>query len=232
MKTIFTLFMCVLMSACVKTDTPAPAVPEDPDWIRLEAPTGGEALDVAGNIDSTLFVATMFKLYRTIDQGKTWDLIWSGNTGPNAVLINKDTLWHMRGILTSVNTASKSKTVSTINPSYYSLDGGTTWQSRISYADFGRQINSVKASDGILYTIKENIGSDSYINPSTIVKQISGAQEIIRFPFKHIINSLLLDSKNRLYVAVSGTQIPETDHIYCCPRDLPSVIYVSRQPLP
>lgn len=229
-SSIVALLTGFLLSACVKTDTKI-AVLEDPDWIRLEAPTGGEATDVAGNIDSTLFVATMFKIYRTTNQGKTWDVVWSDNTGPNAVLIKNDTLWHMRSIITS------SKTVYTDNASDYSLDAGKTWKSYQwkpgnSYLTTKRQINQVEAADGTRYLIKENVAPDSYVNPSDIIRQTGNSQSQLRFPFKHVISSLLLDSKNRLYVAVSGTHIPETNRIYCCPRDLPSVVYVSKRPLP
>ncbi|MVM29580.1 hypothetical protein GO755_06015 [Spirosoma sp. HMF4905] len=217
----------------MKTDSKVvtPGIPEDPDWIRLEAPAGGEAMDVAGNIDSVLFVSTMFKIYKTTDQGKTWDIIWSGNTGPNPVLIQKDTLWHLKGIVTSVTKANSIKTVQTITPKEYSLDAGKSWNAINGHAELGRQINRIKASNGTIYSIKEN-STNSTVNPSEITKQTATSLIPVRFPFKHTISSLLLDSQNRLYVAVSGTYLPESNGIYCCPRDLPSVVYVSKRPLP
>ena len=231
MKSILiTLLSGLLLTACVKKDSET-VLPEDPNWIRIEAPTGGEAFDVAGNIDSKLFVATVTKLYRTTNQGKTWDLIWSGNTGPNALLIRKDTLWHMRGIVTQGSFGSPAKVVRTDSPREYSLDAGKTWQPVKGYAEFGRQINRVAASGGTVYTVKDN-ATNNYVNPSDILKKTGSLQTNVPFPFRHTINSLLLDSKNRLYVAVSGTYTPENNGIYCCPRELPSVVYVSRKPLP
>lgn len=224
------LLSILLLTACVKTDTKT-VVPEDPNWIRLEAPTDGEAFDVAGNIDSAIFVGTVTKLYRTTNQGKTWDVIWSGSSGPNAVLIRKDTLWHMRGIVTQGNFGSPTKTVRTINPGNYSLDGGDTWKTAQGYPEFERQINRVVANENTVYVVRDN-ATNSLVNPSDILKQTGNSQTTLPFPFKHIINSLMLDQKNRLYVAVSGTYTPENNGIYCCPRELPSVVYVSRQPLP
>ena len=227
---LVTLLSIFLLTACVKTDTKI-VLPEDPNWIRVEAPTGGEAFDVAGNIDSKLFVATVTKLYRTTNQGKTWDLIWSGNTGPNALLIRKDTLWHMRGIITQGSFGSPEKAVRTINPEEYSLDAGNTWKKAQGFPEFGRQINRISASDNTVYTVVDN-ATNNLVNPSTLLKQKNGSQVTVFFPFKHTINSLMLDEKDRLYVAVSGTYTPENNGIYCCPRELPSVVYVSRKPLP
>lgn len=233
MKSIsIALISGLLLTACLKNDTKT-IVPDDPDWIRLEAPTGGEALDVAGNIDSTLFVATTFKVYKTANQGKTWEMIRERTIGPHGVFVRKDTLWVLMG---RGGTNKDRYVFGTLAD--YTVDGGKTWQKYGNRNELRKQINSVKAPDGTTYAVKDNVtpfspaSSDGYVNPSDIVKQAGGSSGLLRFPFKHTISSLQLDAKNRLYVSVSGTHIPETNRIYCCPRELPSVVYVSKRPLP
>lgn len=219
--------------ACTKTDRSA-VVPKDPNWIRLEAPTGGEAMDVAGRIDSVLFVATTYDIYKTSDAGKSWERIRSEHTGPQGLYLRRDTLWR----LTSRGGTLAVKTISG-RFSDYTADGGKTWKKYTSSVELRRQTNSVTAPGGTIYTVKENatpipnsVGS-AYVNPSDISRQTAnGDRQLVAFPYKHVITSLLLDAKNRLYVAVSGTHIVETNRIYCCPDDAPSVVYVSRNPLP
>ncbi|PRY27397.1 hypothetical protein CLV58_13330 [Spirosoma oryzae] len=223
----------LLVAACTKTDRSA-IMPEDPNWIRLEAPAGGQAMDVAGSVDSVLFVATLFNIYKTSDAGRSWERIRSDHVGPQGLYLRRDTLWRLtnRGGTPTVKTVSG-------RFAYYTADGGKTWKQDINSVELQRQINSVTAPGGTVYTVKENttpipnnIGS-AYVNPSDINRQAeNGNSRLVAFPYKHIITSLLLDSKNRLYVAVSGTHIVETNRIYCCPDDSPSVVYVSRNPLP
>lgn len=233
MKSLCTLFICsLLLTACLNNDT-QPAAPDDPDWVRLAAPTGGEALSVAGNIDSTLFVATTFDIYKTANRGKTWELIRKGTVGPHGVYVKQDTLWALMGY----GGTNKDRFVFG-RFADYTVDGGKTWQPYRNPVELKKQINSVRAADGTSYTIKENVTPftpgqpDGYVNPSEITKQLNGASTLVRFPFKHDIRALHLDTRNRLYVAVAGTYTPENNGIYCCPRELPSVVYVSRQALP
>ncbi|MBC7921915.1 MAG: hypothetical protein H7Z75_12600 [Ferruginibacter sp.] len=68
-KILFLACIAFGMGSCKKEDSP---VMEDPDWIRLEVPTGREAYAIAGDIDKTLLVTTWTKAYYTTDRGKTW----------------------------------------------------------------------------------------------------------------------------------------------------------------
>ncbi len=234
MKSFFSVVVVgLLVAACTQRDRSA-VLPEDPNWIRLEAPTGGQAMDVAGSIDSVLFVATMFDIYKTSDAGKSWVRIRSDHVGPQGLYLRRDTLWRLtnRGGTPAVKTVSG-------RFAEYTADGGKTWKKDTNSVELQRQINSVKAPAGTVYTVKENatpipntIGS-AYVNPSDINRRAeNGNTQLVAFPYKHIITSLLLDSKSRLYVAVSGTHIVETNRIYSCPDDAPSVVYVSRNSLP
>lgn len=228
MKSVFiTLLIGLALSACARTDTRID-LPDDPDWIRLEAPQDGEAMDIAGAIDSTLFVATAYHIYKTSNQGKTWESVWSGSQGVFGVIVQKDTIFIMRA--RSNNPSHQQYAV--VSPSDYSTDGGKTWHTYQDRFQLKRQVSPVSTAPDITYSIKVNIASDGYVNPSDIIRWVGNGQRVIRFPFKHDINSLHLDAKNRLYVAVSGTWVPETDRIYCCSRELPSVVYVSRKSLP
>ncbi len=229
---LIALTSSLLLTACLNNDTKQ-VTPEDPDWIRLEAPTGGEAMDVAGNIDSTLFVATTFEVYKTTNRGSSWELIRKDNLGPHAVYVKRDTLWVLLG---RGGTGEAHYVFGTF--ANYTVDGGKTWQKYQNRTELKKQINSVKAPDGTTYTIKQNVtpyspgSSSGYLNPYDITKQTNGSSSLVSFPLKHGINALQLDASNRLYVAVYGSHVPETNRIYCCPRELPSIVYVSRRPLP
>lgn len=229
MKSAFTAFFTgLLLASCMTTDKSV--TPDDPDWIRLEAPTGGEAMDVAGNLDSTLFVATNYKVYKTTNQGRSWEVIRSSHYGPVGLYAKRDTLFILMQRYGNKKVAERYPD--------YTVDGGKTWRRYPNATEFSRPINQVQAPDGTTYTVKENStpmsasSNSAYVNPSDIRKDVVSVQGQIRFPFKHTITSLLLDSQNRLYVAVSGTHVPETNRIYCCPEELPSVVYISRRPLP
>ncbi len=230
MKAIFLLISTgLLLVACAKTDLTPGIDNSNLDWIRLTVPSGGETMNIAGNLDSTLFVATMFMVYRTTDQGRSWTMIRDRKQGPTGVLVSKDTLILMGG---------RQGNQRAISASEYSLDEGKTWRNyyQVNSRFPGKVLNQAEAPDGSTYIVKENstpINSTSaYINPSTLLRESKNATTEVTFPFKHIITAIQLDSKHRLYVTVSGEHVPETNRIISGDFTKPAYLYISKRPLP
>ncbi|MGF7216808.1 hypothetical protein GGR92_002975 [Spirosoma lacussanchae] len=227
----FFLLISLALAACVDTDTSVTSA--DPDWLRLEIPSGGEARQVAGGLDSTLFVATTLEIYKTSNRGKSWELIRRRHHGPQGIILRQDTLWNVtnRG-------GPPQQTFVYDRYADYTVDGGKTWQKDKNPTELRLQINAASATNGTVYTIRENSTpktedpSSAYVNPAGILRQTAGQTTLLALPFRHGINALHLDSKSRLYVAVYGTHIPETNRILSSPTESPAVIYLSRRPQP
>ncbi|GAB4032423.1 beta propeller repeat protein [Spirosoma jeollabukense] len=242
-KKVF-LFLTVLLVtvSCMHNDSPitSPATSaEDPDWIRLEIPTGREAYAIAGDIDKTLLVSTWSKAYYSTDQGKSWRESKDFQGPIPGLFVRNDTTFAMNGIRYD----RQGTLLGACDPLYFTADYGQTWD---YYSKYYKQylddilpIGMVKASTGTVYSIQAYStptapgSTTSYVNPSEIRKQDTGTRQTVRFPFKHRLINLYVDTKNRVYVAASGgTYQPETNGFYCCEDTMPAVVYVSRRPLP
>ncbi len=225
----FFLLTSLALAACV--DTATSVTPADPDWLRLEIPSGGEARQVAGDLDGTLFVATTFEIYKTSNRGKSWELIRRRHYGPQGIILRHDTLWNV----TNGGGTPQQKFVYD-RYADYTVDGGKTWQKDMNPTELRLQINAASATDGTVYTIRENSTPkaedplSAYVNPADILRQTAEGTTLLALPFRHGINALHLDSRNRLYVAVYGTHVPETNRILSSLTESPAVVYVSRRP--
>ncbi len=243
MKKVF-LFVVALITvlSCVQNDTQvvSPAVTaEDPDWIKLEIPTGREAYAIAGDIDKTLLVTTWTKAYFSTDRGKTWKESKDFQGRIPGLLVRNDTTFalhtskfNQQGVLLGAWDAL-----------YFSADYGKTWQYYLQhykqYLDDIKPIGWVQSGTGTVYTIQSHStptapgSTTAYVNSSEIKKQDVSGEHTVRFPFNHQLINLHLDSQNRLYVAASGgIYQAEKNNFYCCTDTMPAVIYVSKRPLP
>lgn len=228
-----TLLIALLVTACIKTDVTPVIDNANPDWIRLTVPSGGEALNVAGNLDSTLFVATMFLIYRTSDQGRSWTMVRDRKGGPSGVIMRNDTVFLLANRLSSPTV----KTASDVTE--FSTDMGETWQ-KYQYRASGeptKVLNRAEATNGSTYVIKENStpipnSPSAYVNPSTLLRESQNGTTPVAFPFKHIITAIQLDATNRLYVTASGEHIPETNRIRSGDFNKPAYLYISKRAFP
>ena len=230
------------VASCVQNDSPIVTpvtTAEDPDWIKLEIPTGREAYSIAGDIDKTLLVTTWTKAYYSTDRGKTW-IESKDFQGPiPGLLVRNDTTFALH----STRYDRQGNILGAWDALYFTADYGKTWNYYLQYykqyLDDIKPIGSVKSTTGTVYFIQSNTtptapGSPTaYINPSEIRKQDAVGQQTIRFPFKHRLINLYLDTQNRLYVAGSGgTYQSENNSFFCCTDTMSAVVYVSRRPLP
>ncbi|MCU0354115.1 MAG: glycoside hydrolase [Cytophagales bacterium] len=235
MKTqhMFLSVFCILFGCQV---TQKEAVPEDPDWIRLEIPGGGVSNSVTGTIDGTLLMTGFTRPFFSTDGGRTWQASREFHTANMSLLTRNDTTFLFRGTSTANNQEFAAMA------HYVSTDYGKNWQHNQDYYgtfhNLRKQRGFVKASDGTTYSVKWNRTpvpsnpSSYYTNPSELVKTGSSGRQSIRFPFKHEITDLHLDSQNRLYVTVSGHVKPGSDNIRGSAINATAIIYVSRKPLP
>lgn len=240
MKKLLLIAVCSgFLWSCIKTgESPVPVVTEteDPDWIELKIPEGREAYAIAGDIDHTLLVTTWTKAFYTTDQGKTWNESKNFDGPIPGLLVRNDTTFalHMRrygpeGLLGAWDAL------------YFSPDYGKTWayylQHYKEYLDDVLPIGTVQSQTGVTYSIKSNStpinSASAYINPSELVRKDAMGQRQLTFPFKRNLTNVYLDTKGRLYVASSGgTYQPESNTFYCCPKEYPALVYISRKPLP
>ena len=237
------LLLCIAfgVGSCKKENSLAM---EDPDWIRLEIPTGQEAYAIAGDVDKTLLVTTWTKAYYSTDRGKTWQESKNFQGPVPGLLVRNDTVFALKASGRN-NEGQRFATMTT----YCTIDYGVSWRSCAEYfptpagyafySDLVQPIGIAQTSTGISYRIKENLtplssgSNSSHINPSEIRREDNYGQQTVRFPFKHNLLNLYLDSSNHLYVAASGsTFVEQTNGFYCCDDKMPAIVYVSKKPLP
>ena len=236
------LLLLIAAASCTHSDVPVPVLPpavaaEDPDWIRLEIPTGREAYAIAGDIDKTLLVTTWSKAYYSTDRGKTWTLSRDFQGPVPGLLVRNDTTFSMQ----SYASDWQGNLLGSSMVQYFTPDYGRTWlhyfQYYKGYLDYIKPIGRVESTTGIVYSIQENTTPRSansfYVNPSALTRADKFGRQTLRFPFKHKLTNLSLDAQNRLYVAASGgTYQPDNNTFLCCTDAMPAVVYVSRKPLP
>jgi hypothetical protein len=205
----------------------------DPDWLKLEIPKGREAYAVAGNIDDTLLVATLTKAYYTIDQGKTWIESYNFQGPIMALRESNDTIFALQAYSIDEQGYEHASLAQ-----YFTVDHGSSWKQTF-YPRMEQRIGRVTSSSGIEYFLRKNTAptapgsTTAYVNPTNIMKVSANGEEGVSFQYKHNILNLHIDAEERLYVAASGgIYQPVSNTFFCCPDNLPAILYVSKKPRP
>lgn len=234
----FYLFALLLLSltACQSDEpeiiTPAPVAPlEFNDWIILTAPENGFVEAVYGNIDSTLIISLGNQLYRTLDQGKTWQTTkYASNESIFGFSASGDTI----NAYSSLLKIQDNPELYIAGPRYYSLDYGKTWKKRTSDDSFSRPHGGLKkavtAANGITYKLVEEYKVDpSYTIPPYVDKaglQMSDGR-VVYLPQVVNVKGISLDSRQRVYLACSAVLCQGK---YCSSRH--GQVFISKKPLP
>ncbi len=243
MKLRFLLGGLALLAACQRHDA-APTPAEDPNWLKLEIPTdwtaGDQAYAVAGSLADTLLVSTNAKLYRTTDQGKTWQVSHNFHGSVWGLLPRHDTLF----ALVNYRPNSQGAPAFAANADKYTVDFGTTWAYTTAVLPYATAratsmpIGQVSAA-GVAYQLRANTqpiaGSTArlVVASDLLRTDAAGQQRALRLPGRHYLNNLHLDADNRLYVSASGLAFDETTgQAIESTQQKTAVVYVSRQPLP
>jgi len=223
------------LGACRKDKT-EPSQPEYADWYALRAPENRAIQAVAGNIDSTLVISTLFSIYQTKDRGKTWlPTNYKDRIGVQGFLQRGDTLLAMTA---SSGAATPTSIAYAINPTYFSLDKGATWQPyrwRGRYNQEPRAIlNRVTSPAGISYEMELRLtptqpgSSSSYVETIGITNAL-GARLVL--PHDHTMTSIAFDKQSRLYVTASAVLCGSLNKAAPC-GEQNGVLYVSKKPQP
>ncbi len=229
---IFALTLC----GCGRTKN-EDVLPEYKDWYVLQVPEAEPIQAVHGDIDGTLIVATLFKIYLTNDRGKTWR---KANYAPNSdyklahglfgfVAIN-DTLM----VLDAKRIITGNPVYYGSDPFYFSVDNGRNWQYFLNAIRVRVPLNMLKTASGTAYTINEvltpipNSTMDFYVETPGI--NVSDGR-ILTLPKRHQIKSIYFDKKQRLYVSASAAVCGTLEKFEFCNGEN-GILYVSKESQP
>ncbi|WP_338870498.1 hypothetical protein WBJ53_22930 [Spirosoma sp. SC4-14] len=245
MKTLLCCLLIAIGLSCQKTQ-PDTIAPEYHDWYTLKAPIDEPIQAIWGEWEETLLIATTYRLFRSTDQGKSWQQVDQQQQGISGIVQHQDTLFVMNGITTYGTNGSFRQIMS--NVAKYSVDEGQTWQvyrkynpyfdrPRLEPIDQKLYINPVTTKTGTIYTINREFitgsaTSGTYETPGVI----TDSGRVIELPQLHQLNSLYLDTQQRLYIsgtdAVCGRGHSGQAFSFCNSKNGRGVVYISKNPLP
>jgi hypothetical protein len=234
-KVLIFLAFIIIIASCKKS-TPSDDGPDKPifandDWNRIRIPDGGEALAVAGSIDDTLLVTTLYNTYIVTNSGTRFTVTDKNLNRTPGLLVVQDTIYAFRGDHYDGDYKRHFATF----PSYFTLDKGKTWYSNVpkpSYTNI--LIGKITTKRNVTYEIDLHRGPDkngsgiNYVLQTTITKTENGIKSMFKHPVEaeRPIN-LYLDNKERLYITTGGYF--NDAGVYMSPSALsPTYIYVSK----
>lgn len=237
MKRLLFVSIVFITSLGCERDGEKNVLPEYKDWYTLKVPEAEQAQAVYGDIDGTLVVATLFKIYLTNDRGKTWR---KANYAPN----NNYKLAHGLFGFVSVNDTlmvldgkriiEGNPVVYATYPFYLSKDGGENWQFFSNSRRINVPLNVLTTASGTVYTINELLtpiknSTTGYYVETVGVKTSDGRE--LKLPQRHQIKSIYFDKKQRLYISASAPVCGTLEKFEFC-GDQNGMVYVSKQPQP
>lgn len=239
MNKLFPLIVLVFLVVACKKNSPAviPPVTEpeflDKNWSRIRIPDGGEVFAVAGNLDDTLLVTTLYNTYMVTDNGLTFTKSKEIIPTVPGLLTVQDTIFALTG---NYYDAKFEKNYSG-GSSYYTLDMGLSWNSSDS-KDAGKVMRKgiVTTANNVTYQLTYRTGPDkngkgtNWVLPTEIIKIDSlGNGAAFAHPVKNEQPlNLYLDKKGRLYIPTGGSF--SNTGVYIGPSALkPAYIYISKE---
>jgi hypothetical protein len=244
MKTLLYCTLLTLAFSCTRSEptvdlSPASPFPDYPDWYVIQSPVDRTIEGVWGDYDKTLLISTMFQLFRSTDQGKTWQSVHEQRLGMFSVVSYQDSLFTMSARVGENAVADADN---------FSVDDGKTWQpytGRNPILDLNPSgtnqpfpINPVTASNGTSYRINRVFldGPTATTGQSETPGVITGNGLRIDLPQLHQLQSLYLDTKQRLYItatdAVCGGGQSGKPFSFCNSKGGRGVVYISKNSLP
>ena len=248
MKVFLYCFIFLVALSCKKSDVDVvgqdTVLDEYPDWYTLKAPIDHQISGVWGNYDKTVLISTMFKLFRTTDQGRHWQQVHERSIGMIGVVQYRDTLFTMTGLTSGSNNNIYQEVL--IHAGDYSVDNGKTWEiykgRNPVLSDNPRYdssdkflINPVTAPNKVTYQInkvylKGPDATDGVYETPGVVKSTG---ERINLPQLHQLQSLYLDDQQRLYMVGSDAVCSSAASFkFCNSKSGRGVVYVSKKSLP
>lgn len=227
------LFLTAVAACQFDKSEPQLVQPEYDDWYVIKAPDERAIEAAYGDIDGTLLIATGSEIHLTKDRGKTWlTTNYNDNAGIYGFMANQDTLLVL---ISQFGSVLDSATSFAATPYKYSLDQGNSWKlyldKRPSFTlkTARNRVNTTSLTEysiDILLTTTIIPGSPEYVE-TVGIKTSTGYQ--FKLPNDHVINSLYLDSKSRLYVSCSAPVCGQRDRLAYCGSSN-GILYVSKKP--
>lgn len=200
------------LSSCEKEPSSEPIDPETMDkvWMKLHIPDQQRGVSaIYGNIDDTLVVATMYKIYLTTDQGKSWQLVMDAKQGISGFAMVEDELVAL-GAFTFAEESAQMALL-------HSADHGKTWT---DHGKFDYNVydalhvarKRVELAEDHYYRIAPGAAlvdqetGQELARPDEIRRLRDGFEGPVYFPTARRMNYLYLDDNDRLYVGTEGTR--------------------------
>jgi hypothetical protein len=238
-RSLLFLAIILLISACKKNnsvdDIPAEPIFDNENWTRLRIPDGGEIRAVAGSIDDTLLVTTLYNTYMVTNKGNTFTLTTLNLNRTPGLLVAQDTIYALNG---DAYDGKFEKHYASLS-SYYTLDKGLNWHPTL-YKDWNKTMLTgvVTNKKNITFQLNYHSGADkngmgyNWVLPTTISKMDEkGFHSTFEHPIKdeQPIN-LYLDQMERLYITTGGSF--SESGVYIGPSALsPAYVYISKGPI-
>ncbi|REA63793.1 hypothetical protein DSL64_05050 [Dyadobacter luteus] len=248
MKIFLYFFFILIALSCKKSDVDVvvkdTVLDEYPDWHTLKAPIDHTISGVWGNYNKTVLISTMFKLFRTTDQGRHWEQVHQRSIGMIGVVQYRDTLFTMTGLTTGINNNIHQEVI--IHAGDYSIDDGKTWEIYKGRNPILRDhprydspdkflINPIIAPNKVTYQINRafldgpNAENGTFETPGVV----KSTGERINLPQLHQLRSLYLDDELRLYIVGSDAVCGSAESFkFCNSKFGRGVVYVSKKPVP
>lgn len=248
MKILLYCFIFMIALSCKKSgvdlveqDT---VLDEHADWYTLKAPVDHQIEGVWGNYNKTVLISTMFKMFRTTDQGKSWEQVHEQSSGMMGIVQYRDTLFSMGGL--SNQTKNNFYQQVLLQADHYSVDDGKTWQRYVArdpilgdLPEFDSPdkflINPIVASNKITYQINRVFrdGPNATSGPFETPGIIKSTGQRIDLPQLHQIQSLFFDDQQRLYIVGSDAVCGSLESFkFCNSKEGRGVVYISKESLP
>ncbi len=248
MKVFLYCLLVIIVFSCKKSEVDVAVQDtvrdEYSQWYTLKAPIDRQIVGVWGNYNKTILISTMFKLFRTTDQGRHWEQVHEQSIGVPGIIQYQDTLFTMSGLVTgSQNDMYQQQLAHADN---YSINDGKTWHKYVARNTILSDLpkfdspekfltNPIKAPNNVTYHINRvflsgpNATSGVFETPGVI----KSTGERIDLPQLHQLQSLYLDDQQRLYMVGSDAICStEKSFTFCNSQAGRGVVYVSKSPLP
>lgn len=204
----------------------------DKNWDRIRIPDGGQVQAVAGDIDDTLLVSTLYNTYLLTNKGTTFTLTSTHLNNTSGLYVNGDTIYALSGDSFDANFEKHFAAI----PSYYTLNKGGSWHPTHK-PSFYMQNGIVNTKENVTIQLNYHKGADkngngdNFVLKTTISKIKNGIKTVLEYPItKEQPINLYLDQKERLYIPTGG-YFSEAG-VYISPLVVsPAYLYISKEPI-
>ena len=229
--------LALLFTACKKDQVSENKLDDtfnDDNWLRLRIPSGGELKAVAGSIDDTLVVSTLYDTYIVTENGTKYLRTTKNLNHTPGLLMQKDTVFALSGLGIDVKMNRRYASI----PTYFTLDKGLTWHNAIDHSKLAPMLLGVVTSrNHTTYELNYHSGPDNNGNGSNYVLRttISKMENGITSQFDHPVKeqqpiNLYLDDKERMYIATGGSISDANVYIGASVTEA-AYLYISKQPI-